>query len=1108
MIYWKLFKFIQTLVFLLLFFCIEIKSSNSIIPNEIDSLKTSELLLKAKLFESHGNYDSSLYYYIKSEKNSILFNDWKTQANCLIKISNIYTIQDDIIRAKQNISEAENIIRSYSDTNSFLYAEVLHVKGSISIRQHDFMKSIDLLNESINLKKNINGENDTTLTKSYYDLGTDYFYLGKYELSLNYYKMALSNALLKTKKFCDDIADSYRGIGIIYAMQSENDSAIHYLLKSLDIKKEILDENSPSLANIYTNVGLILFDNADIERAINYFDLAENIYINNFGNRYYKLAGIYQNKGSYYYIMENYDKALLYTRNALSIYLERYEKDDQEILSLYMNMGLYYEKKGELSKAFEYYKKSLSKSGNSLSGIKTLRNLANLYLKQNNFEQAENYYKQCIKKTIDLFGNEHTELATDYYYYGSFFAFIEDYEKSFEFLHKSKHIYVKNFGNKDRSVAMILNELGRVYSLSGEPDSALLYSQKALIAFIPDLYDNNYYAEVELYNAFPDPVLFFILDRKAEALFELYNKNSSFIDLETSYKTFELAISISDILQTNYISSEDSKLLFSNTIKSTFSNAIKTALQLYKLTAKEEYLEKAFSISEKSKAAILYASIKGVEAMEYSGISEELQELEKNLQNKIKKNEKLIYDEKIASNPDEKKINQWEKKLFDYNKTYDSLISEFEKNNKDYYSLKYDKTTKSYHEIQEKLNPDDVLIEFTVSDSSIFIFTITKDSIQVIDQAIDSTYFSQIATVRNSFNKNSILNHSFQDYKQFVDASYKLYLTLLSPIENLIEEKKIIIIPDDKLGYIPFGALLCNKPDTSKIDYRNLPYLIKKNAISYSYSANLLYNESEEKCPQNDEILLLGPTYENTSRLDSNHLLFSYGIHDYLVELPNSKDEISKINEIFDGISLIDSDATESNFKQKAKDFDILHLAMHTIVNDTNPMFSKLIFTLDNDSVQDGFLNTYEIYNLELNARMAVLSACNTGSGKLQRGEGIMSLARGFIYAGVPSIIMTLWEVDDVSGSEIMKGFYSYIKEGFSKDEAIRLAKMDYLSGANQIGSHPYFWSAYVGIGDTSPLKTSSNIKIILIVSILTFLIIFSFLFYKWKLRAKKTKLF
>ena len=148
---------------------------------------------------------------------------------------------------------------------------------------------------------------------------------------------------------------------------------------------------------------------------------------------------------------------------------------------------------------------------------------------------------------------------------------------------------------------------------------------------------------------------------------------------------------------------------------------------------------------------------------------------------------------------------------------------------------------------------------------------------------------------------------------------------------------------------------------------------------------------------------------------------------------------------------------------------------MHTLINDVDPMASKLVFTLNNDSTDDGFLNTYEIYNLDLNAELAVLSACKTGMGKFSKGEGIMSLARGFLYAGVPGIVMTLWSIEDKSGSEIVAGFYKNLKDSQRKDIALRNAKLTYLNNANQLFAHPYFWAAHVQIGDSSPIIPSSG---------------------------------
>jgi CHAT domain-containing protein len=116
-----------------------------------------------------------------------------------------------------------------------------------------------------------------------------------------------------------------------------------------------------------------------------------------------------------------------------------------------------------------------------------------------------------------------------------------------------------------------------------------------------------------------------------------------------------------------------------------------------------------------------------------------------------------------------------------------------------------------------------------------------------------------------------------------------------------------------------------------------------------------------------------------------------------------------------------------------------------------------------------------KIYNLKLNAEMAVLSACNSGTGKMQKGEGMMSLARGFIYAGCPSIVMTLWQVTDKSSSELMTSFYRYLKKGKSKQEAMRLAKIDYLEQADDLTSNPYFWSGFVVLGDSHPIYKKSG---------------------------------
>jgi len=173
---------------------------------------------------------------------------------------------------------------------------------------------------------------------------------------------------------------------------------------------------------------------------------------------------------------------------------------------------------------------------------------------------------------------------------------------------------------------------------------------------------------------------------------------------------------------------------------------------------------------------------------------------------------------------------------------------------------------------------------------------------------------------------------------------------------------------------------------------------------------------------------------------------------------------------------------------------------MHTIIDDTNPMYSKMVFTQTNDSTEDGFLNTFELYNMNLNARMTVLSSCNSGNGILHRGEGVLSMARGFVYSGCPSIIMTLWSVEDNSGVKLMTSFYSYLLKGNNKSHSLKQSKMDFIKNADQLKSHPYFWSGYVVIGNKDALFTSYT-KEILFVGLFSILLILG-VFYK---RSRKS---
>ena len=214
-----------------------------------------------------------------------------------------------------------------------------------------------------------------------------------------------------------------------------------------------------------------------------------------------------------------------------------------------------------------------------------------------------------------------------------------------------------------------------------------------------------------------------------------------------------------------------------------------------------------------------------------------------------------------------------------------------------------------------------------------------------------------------------------------------------------------------------------------------------------------------------------------------------------IIELRWSAKEVKDISNILSGKVFLYNDASERRFKEQAPNANIIHLATHAIIDDQAPLYSKLFFSNTKDSSEDGYLHTYELYNMNLNTSLAVLSACNTGTGKLVRGEGMMSLARSFMYAGCPNVIFTLWPVDDKSTASIMKHFYQEIIHGVNKDEALRNAKLTFLQNADEVKSNPYYWAGFIMVGDSKPVQLISETNKLLwfLIPLLLFILIILF---------------
>jgi len=542
--------------------------------------------------------------------------------------------------------------------------------------------------------------------------------------------------------------------------------------------------------------------------------------------------------------------------------------------------------------------------------------------------------------------------------------------------------------------------------------------------------------------------------------------------LEYSLNTILRAIDIINRMRYRY-TSEASNFLISENEKFTFDFAENIAYLLYKRTGDEAYINQGFNINEQGRAFSLLSSIRNQRATEYGGIPVKILTEEKDLNRRLSLYEELIFQEKQLESPDPSKISNWQVLLFNAEQEYEKFVRRLEKEFPGYYSLKYDRHVTDIGEVRKKILNNTTLLEYSVLDSLLLIYYVSRDGSGVVPVNLETDFEKKCTGFFNIITRQSFSKDVMETYKNYTGLAYDLYQILLRPVEDKIHAENLIIIPDGTISYIPFDALVTSMVNPERLNYRGLPYLIKKYSAGYSYSSTLHFNPLRHQQVQSQSVLAFAPSYPKARDINQEFQIIRQSDPDNLLKLPGVKEEIRRISRIVDTEIFIDSEASERNFKKFSGGYRILHLAMHTLIDDENPMFSRLAFTNLADTLEDNLLHTYEIYNMKFNASLAVLSSCSSGYGKMQEGEGIQSLARGFAYAGCPSILMTLWEVADHSTVFVMDKFYTYLKDHDPKPIALRKAKIEFLSSADQLKSNPFFWSSYVIIGDSNPIFPS-----------------------------------
>jgi len=865
----------------------------------------------------------------------------------------------------------------------------------------------------------------------------------------------------------------------VYYAAGNYNNAIKDLNKILLLKNKIPKDSKPEYFRVYNLLGVVYKNQGDFIKAIDFYKKA----IENACESYY-LSAININIANIYFLKGDYSKAIFYYENTLLVLENSNDsKRYRYMADNYHNIGFCNYKLENYSLARNYYLKSIQLAEkNKLGGIgETYYNSGLVYQKLDSLEKANYCFKKAIECNTKEFGENHYLTGMAYLNYANFYSEIGKFSKSEQLYPKAYRIIINTLGRKHLYTSFCLKNNGLLFYRNGKYKQALEYYQKSLISKINNFNDSSVYANPNT-DVLPDMDLLDVLKLKAQALKKLSEFENREKNLTAALATLELTATFTEQLRTGYLY-EGSKLQIAAKEHETYLLIVDIANSLYEILGDSKYAGIAFRYAEYSKYAVLRELKNEEMAKGAAGIPDSISDNERRVKQQIASIRMQVADESKLEHPNRPKIDRWNEQLFNLSQNLERLMQRLENNYPLYYKQKYSNQVVSLEQLQKAMGKNEAILEYVLGDNALYTFTVTKNTFQLLKQEADSTFHTSL-----SFLISALHSEYSSDYAAYRNSAYTLYKKLIYPIESLLKNKSLLVIPDGGLNLIAFDVLI-DKPyqDGDKRDYRQESYLLKKYPIGYAYSATLYNNTLSNTHNNSPDFLGIAPDYKNSK--------------DSLRTIPLGLQNIRKIALLTFGKSLTRSRATEGAFKKYCGKYGIIHFYAHGFEDTLNPANSKLVLSNPTDSTEDGYLHAWEVYNMQLNAELVVLASCYSGSGKMSKGEGVLSLSRSFMYAGSKSLIMSLWVAYDRSTNSILNSFYLNMLKGMRKDEALRLAKLEYLENADL--ASPRFWAGIVVNGNQNALYSHWYLKKAIIGSIIVLAL---FLAYK-KRKTIKCKL-
>jgi CHAT domain-containing protein/tetratricopeptide (TPR) repeat protein len=1069
-------------------------------PATIGSEEPTARQLRDKAYQCYlqFQYDSSAAYFRQAAALYREAGDSLQYHYCLNFIAEGDINLGDYRGSLPVLEEALGVGLQRSGGTDLQSAHTYHLLGYV----YAYLDSIQLartyIQKSIRIREEKLGATDHLTAASYYLMGTTLRKAGSLDAAENYLQKALDVYLVTPGPSSYEAAIATRALGMVNHARGEYTAAVDRYRTALTTMKNTTNGKHASAAMCHFSLAEALSSLGRLQAASSNYSQAATLYRDLYGEDHVTTAYCHAKLGEIYTAAGDYEYASDLLARSLQILLQENTESHSGTAEIFHMIGLLYLDMDKLDEAQTYCRKALSIHQSSLGENHPQvwqfhAGLARVLARKGEYDSALLHFARSLEVRRTTSGeSSRLDIARIWLGTADVYRRMGLLDESLTALQKAIRIQEGDPVRNPLLWAEAQRTLGDLHRARSEFNRALRSYQQALIALAPGFSDTT----LQTYPT-PDGTMngretIGLLMAKA-AVFEEWSdageRNLPFLDAAVEH--YLAAAELLRRLRRTY-RDEKSKLLLADAHHTLYADAVKLCADLFSFTRNERYKELGFSFAEQGKAGILLDHITRARSKESAGVPDSLLRRERKITRELRFCETKIQKLGETDGAGEHNLARLRGRVISLHQARDELEDLIASQYPAYNAWKRRARVASAAELMEILDTTSCLIEYVSGSDRLYCFVLTRDSLHCV--ALDGkeeceTWATALRRAIKTMNK-----------PLYLSSAPELYRLLVEPIEGYIATRRhLIIIPDGFLHYLPFEALLRqdgsdHTDPNEKADFTRLPYLVRSHEISYAFSANFAVaasrdaRDNEAESPSFAGFAPVFSRNNGSNRVPRDEPLFEGSLVSSLRsitvdgktfnELPNSEQEVNTIIAGFrdmgyEGEGYFHSAATEENFKLNAGRHSYLHVATHGFINDEIPDLSALLFSDASPSRrdEDGILHPSEIMDLHLDASLLVLSSCESGIGRVVRGEGIMAMTRAFALAGADNIVCSLWKVYDSHSSILMQSFYRSILARGSYAAALREAKLELIK--NPVTAFPMKWAGFVLVG--APLHPPSH---------------------------------